>query len=126
MRRRLLGSEHIDVAQNLNDLAVLLKTQGDYLAAEPLYRESLEVARRRLNMEHPLVASALSNLAKLLLDMGDHEAAEPLFREALETSRRLRATNTPTSQPASATWRSYSKRKGITTPQNRFTRKPCR
>jgi hypothetical protein len=39
--RMVLGDEHPDVAQGLNNLATLLQARGDLAGAEPLYCESL-------------------------------------------------------------------------------------
>jgi tetratricopeptide (TPR) repeat protein len=41
MTKCLLGDEHPDVAQSLNNLALLYKSQGRYSDAEPLYIEAL-------------------------------------------------------------------------------------
>jgi tetratricopeptide (TPR) repeat protein len=40
------GEEDVDVATALNNLAVLLKTQGKYDEAEPLYQQSLATRRK--------------------------------------------------------------------------------
>jgi tetratricopeptide (TPR) repeat protein len=45
-QERSTGKEDADVATALNDLAGLLKTQGRYDEAEPLYRQSLEITRK--------------------------------------------------------------------------------
>jgi len=87
--RRVLGSTHPDVAESLNNLAVLLNAQGDYAGAEPLYREALAMRRQVLGNEHPEVANSLNNLAYLLYGQGDYVNAEPLYREALVVQRGL-------------------------------------
>ena len=43
-----LGENHPDVATTLNNLAELYKTQGDYEAALPLYRRSLQIREEKL------------------------------------------------------------------------------
>nr|MDZ8043395.1 tetratricopeptide repeat protein [Nostoc sp. DedQUE02] len=53
MRKRLLGDEHPDIANSLNNLAVLYNLQGRYSEAEPLYIEALEIAEQRLGANHP-------------------------------------------------------------------------
>jgi hypothetical protein len=37
IRQAVLGERHPDTAQSLNNLAILLDSQGDYAAARPLY-----------------------------------------------------------------------------------------
>jgi CHAT domain-containing protein/tetratricopeptide (TPR) repeat protein len=89
MRRKLLGDEHPDVAQSLNNLAFLLMHQGDYAGAEPLFREALAMWRELLGDEHPDAALSLGNLASVLWAQGDYAGAEPLYREALTLRRKL-------------------------------------
>ena len=83
-----LGPNHPDVANSLNDLALLLKNQGQYAAAEPLYRRSLAIREKALLPDHPAVANSLNNLALLLSDQGQYAAAEPLYRRSLAISEK--------------------------------------
>ena len=41
LREKVLGKEHPDTLTTMNQFAGLLKSQGKYDAAEPLYRETL-------------------------------------------------------------------------------------
>jgi len=43
-----VGTDHPDLANTLNDLALLYKTQGDYAKAEPLYKRSLAILEKVL------------------------------------------------------------------------------
>ena len=43
-----------DVATSLNNLAGLYRTQGDYEAALPLYRRSLQIWEETLGKNHPM------------------------------------------------------------------------
>ena len=63
---------------------MLLQDKGDLAAAEPLYREALEVRRATLGNRHPDTLASIGNLGLLLKDKGDLTAAEPLHREAVE------------------------------------------
>ncbi|MEK7487680.1 MAG: tetratricopeptide repeat protein, partial [Planctomycetota bacterium] len=80
---KVLGKEHISVANSLNNLATLLQDKGDYQNAEPFYRRSLGIYEKVLGKEHISVANSLNNLASLLSARGNYEDAEPLFRRAL-------------------------------------------
>ncbi len=53
LSKRLLGTEHPDVAFSLNNLAALYDSQGRYAEAEPLYLQALEIAERQLGVNHP-------------------------------------------------------------------------
>ena len=84
---RRLGEGHPDYAVSLNNLADLYRAKGDYAAAEPLYRQAMEIRRAALGEGHPDYAASLNNLALLYQAMGDYAAAEPLFRQAMEIYR---------------------------------------
>lgn len=71
-------------AEVLKELAVLHYRRGELDRAEPLYRESLELARGALGEEHPLVAWNLNDLGNVARDLERFEEAEELFRRSLE------------------------------------------
>ncbi|HXZ02834.1 MAG TPA: tetratricopeptide repeat protein [Stellaceae bacterium] len=78
-----LGPDHPDTATSLNNLALLLKDQGDLAAARPLFERALATYEKALGHDHPDTAASLNNLAGLLKDQGDLAAAQPLFERAL-------------------------------------------
>src|SRR5712691_4105686 len=65
IREKSLGPDHPNVAQSLNNLALLYKAQGRYTDAEPLYKWALANYERALGHTHPYVAASLNNLAGL-------------------------------------------------------------
>ena len=84
MRRRLLGdSPHPQLADGLNNLALVLWVAGRFGEAEILFRESLDMNKVLLDDFHPEITVNLNNLALLLHDMGDFEAAEPMYRNVI-------------------------------------------
>jgi CHAT domain-containing protein/tetratricopeptide (TPR) repeat protein len=80
---------HIDLATSMNNLADLHRDKSDLAAAEPLFRDALEMRRRLFTGDHANTALGLNNLATLYLAQGKLTAAEPLFRDALDMYRRL-------------------------------------
>jgi hypothetical protein len=54
----------------MNNLAVLLKSQGKYKAAEPLYQETLRLREKVLGKEHPDTLTSINNLTLLLKSQG--------------------------------------------------------
>ena len=89
-KRNLYLGDHPDVAVGLNNLGRLLHAKGDLKAAEPLYREALEMRRRLAGDEpHPQVARSANNLATLLEDRGATAEAEKLYLESLAIRRTL-------------------------------------
>ena len=60
-----VGSEHLDVATSLNNLAELYRLQGRYEDAEPLYQRSLGIREAQLGSEHPNTVTVRENLETL-------------------------------------------------------------
>jgi hypothetical protein len=78
-----LGSEHLDVASALSNLAVLYRSQGDHLQVDPLYKRILAIRERSLGSEHLDVANILDNLAMLSRSRAEYRQAEWLYRRVL-------------------------------------------
>jgi serine/threonine protein kinase len=87
--RRTLGSEHVRVAQSLNDLGVLQRQAGNAAASEPLLAESLAVRRRLLGSYDKDVAVTLVELARTMKDLGRAAESEAPTREALEIRKKV-------------------------------------
>ncbi|MDB9311198.1 tetratricopeptide repeat protein [Aphanizomenon sp. CS-733/32] len=83
------------LADTLNNLAELYRSQGRYSEAEPLYLDALEIRKRILTGDHPDVATSLNNLAYLYNNQGRYSEAEFLFLHALEMRKRLFTDNHP-------------------------------
>src|SRR5258708_7820786 len=84
IREKLLKQQQLAMAESLNDLALLYRSQGKYSQAEPLYQQALEIRKRLLGEKHPDVAQSLHSLASLYVDQGKYSQAEQLYREALD------------------------------------------
>jgi tetratricopeptide (TPR) repeat protein len=92
---RIYGVQHAATSSRLNNLASLLEAQGDYAAAEPLFRRALTIAEKTLGPEHPVTAIRLINLSSLLRNQGDYAAAEPLCRRSLEIAEKVQGPSDP-------------------------------
>ena len=53
IRERQLGDEHSETAESLNTLAMLLREQGKYEEARPLFERVLAIREKGLRPEHP-------------------------------------------------------------------------
>ncbi|MEX1362324.1 MAG: tetratricopeptide repeat protein, partial [Nannocystaceae bacterium] len=71
-----LGPDHPDVAKVRNNLASLLRAQGQSEAALRLLLHNLEVFEATFGEAHPLVGQTLINVAVAELDLGRHDSAE--------------------------------------------------
>ena len=69
--------------------------KGDLAAAEPLYREALEVRRETLGNRHQHTLNSIHDLSVLLVKKGKYEEAVPLCREALEARRETLGSRHP-------------------------------
>jgi hypothetical protein len=76
MRRALaideasFGTDHPDVARDLNNLAQLLKTTNRLADAEPLLRRALAICIKSLGPDHPSSQVVMANYIGLLQAMG--------------------------------------------------------
>jgi tetratricopeptide (TPR) repeat protein len=93
--KKVLGNDHPDVAQSLNNLAALYHHQGRYEDAEPLYLQALELWKKVLGNDHPDVAQSLNNLALLYTNQGRYKEAEPLYLQALELRKKVLGSDHP-------------------------------
>jgi len=81
-----LGSDRVDVATILDDLAWACHSQGHYAEAEPLYKKALAIRKNTFGPAHPDVGASLNNLAVLYSIQGRYADAEPLYERALAIS----------------------------------------
>jgi tetratricopeptide (TPR) repeat protein len=80
---KVLGPEHPRTATSLDNLANLLRDQGELDAARALHERALAIREKVLGPEHPRTATSLNNLANLLRDQGELDAARALHDRAL-------------------------------------------
>ena len=81
-RSKAVG-RHPNIAVSLNNLAALLREQGDYAAAKTLYEQALAICKEVQGERHPDTATSLNNLGELLQDQGDLAGAKVLLEQAL-------------------------------------------
>jgi hypothetical protein len=86
---RVLGAEHPDTLNNVNNLAGSLAKQGKHTDAERINREALEVRKRVLGAKHPDTLTSANNLATSLTDQGKYADAERIQREVHGVEKRV-------------------------------------
>lgn len=77
-----LGSDHLDVATILNNLASLYKAQGKYGESEHLYKQALTIREKTLGPDHLDVANVLENMEELFKKIGKEDEAGKLAARA--------------------------------------------
>jgi eukaryotic-like serine/threonine-protein kinase len=99
LRRRMLGSDALEVAQSLEHLAALQIKRSSLESAESSLREALAIRRRRQDNGDLAVANTLNQLGDLLVQQGatpeDASEIEALFQEALAIARRVEGPEGP-------------------------------
>jgi CHAT domain-containing protein/tetratricopeptide (TPR) repeat protein len=91
----VLGENHPDYAQSLNNLATLRQALGEYTEAEPLFQQAIAITKRGVGVNHLHYAISLHNLAALYEALGEYAKEEPLYRSALEITKHLLGENHP-------------------------------
>ena len=95
IRERLHGPLHPDVAECLNDLAVLSYYQGKYDQAEPLFLQALAIRERTQGPDHPELVHTQCNLAHLYYVQGKYAQVEPLLQRALAVREHVLGSEHP-------------------------------
>ena len=80
-RELLLGD--VEVAESLNELALLNQHKGSYGQSMSLFLRALEIRVHRLGPSHQGVAEILINLATICIYRGEHETAESFSQKSL-------------------------------------------
>ncbi len=83
IREQVLGPEHPDTAQSLNDLGGMLVLKGEYAEAQPLLDRALAIREEVLGAEHPDTAESLEYMGYLFWGLGDLAAVKTYFERSL-------------------------------------------
>jgi len=75
-----MGAEHPEVANTLNNLAVVYSSQGRYAEAESQFKRALAIKEKAVGAEHPTLANSLVGLANVDVCLGRFDEAEPLLQ----------------------------------------------
>jgi len=73
-----LGPDHPAVAETLDNLAQILRSQGRVAEAEPLARRALSIAVKALGAKHPDFLPMLENLTAICRDLNKEDEARQL------------------------------------------------
>ncbi len=95
IREKACGPEDPSTATSLDNLAMLLQSQGDLAGARPMHERALAIREKSLGSEHPDTAGSLNNLAILLQNQREFAGARPLFERALAIIEKARGPEHP-------------------------------
>ena len=80
-----LGPKHIEVAEVLNSMGLVLEKRDDYDGAEVLYEGAIKIVKDKfgLNQEHYKLGIYYNNLADLDRKRNNYDDALRIYRRAL-------------------------------------------
>jgi hypothetical protein len=93
INKRVLGADHSETLQSMENLATVYELEGNPAKAEPLFRDALEKSRRVLGREAQITLSFLADSAFLHQRRGDYAGAESIAAAALSGRRRVFGPN---------------------------------
>ena len=79
--------ESVEAGRVCGCLGLYLHSQGQYLLAEPLLMQSMEIARTTVGEDHPTFAISVNNNALLYHSMGRYQEAERFYQQSLKIRR---------------------------------------
>lgn len=67
----------------MNNLAFVLRSQGNYEEVEQIHRQALALRERVLGKEYPDTLGSMNNLASVLSSQGKYEEAEQIHQQSI-------------------------------------------
>jgi CHAT domain-containing protein/tetratricopeptide (TPR) repeat protein len=89
------GSNSLDTAALLNNLAQTYQAMGNYVKALPLEVRAVAIAEQALGADHPDTAALLNNLANTYQSMGNYVKALPLEERVLAIREKILGPDHP-------------------------------
>ncbi len=93
IKEKLLGIEHLEIAEIDYQLAEMYKIQCKYKEAEEFYKKSLQIQEKVLGEEHPNTARNYNSLAGVYERQGKYKEAENLCEKALKIREKILGEN---------------------------------
>ncbi|GAB4051758.1 hypothetical protein GCM10028775_29750 [Catellatospora paridis] len=83
LRTELLGAEHPDTLNAMNNLATVFRRTGLLEEAGELHQRTLNVRQRTLGPKHPDALVSMNNLGRVKYDLGELDEARALLEHAV-------------------------------------------
>jgi CHAT domain-containing protein/tetratricopeptide (TPR) repeat protein len=93
--KEVLGADHQDYADSLNNVAELYAAKGDFVRALSLNQEVLSILEYSVGKEHPRYAFSLRNRANHYKELGEYDQALPLNVESRAIYLQTEGNETP-------------------------------
>jgi CHAT domain-containing protein len=95
IREQLLGPEHLECAESLEDLGVSALGLLQFAKAEELFRSACRIREREQGEQHPQMAEAWNWLSQCAAEQGNLGKAHLLQSQAISITRRRRGETHP-------------------------------
>lgn len=89
------GSDHPEVATDVNNLGNVLQDLGELEGAKECFERALRIGEETLDPGHPKIAIRVNNLGNVLLALGDLEGAKKCHEHALRIDEAVHGTDHP-------------------------------
>ncbi len=93
VREKVLGKDHIEVANSLNSLAELYYSMGKFKEAQPLSERIMEIYEKIFGSEHLGLAMIATFLALIFHGQREYDKAEGFYRRALAIKQKVLGHN---------------------------------
>ena len=93
LKERILGEDHIELANTLNNLAELYYSMGDFSSGMPLSERIMNIYAQVFGREHLGLAMIATFLALIYHGREDYEKAEALYKRALNIKQKVLGYN---------------------------------
>jgi tetratricopeptide (TPR) repeat protein len=90
IREKSYGPDHPDVAESLNNLALVFQATNRFAEAEALFSRAFAICQERFGADHPRTVTARKNLAALLAALSKGGSATSSRLPAKPRGKRLR------------------------------------
>lgn len=93
LKERVLGGDHIELANTLNNLAEVFYSMGMFQKAQPLSERIMSIYEQVFGSEHLGLAMIATFLALIYHGQKDFQKAEPLYKRALSIKQKVLGYN---------------------------------
>lgn len=83
IREKVLGPDHLQVANSLHNLGILRYNQSRYAEADSIHHRALKIREQYYGYRHPEVARSLNALGVLYWAQGQYDLAEDYYKRSL-------------------------------------------
>ncbi|KAI0191514.1 hypothetical protein EV127DRAFT_428547 [Xylaria flabelliformis] len=87
IREKILGPNHLDTLDSINNLALIYQSQGRWREAEILRVQVMETSKATLGPDHPDTLISMGNIASTYQSQGRWREAEILRVQVMETHK---------------------------------------